>query len=121
MTKDIAPQDTPIENLNHTDLIGLLNHLEELLTADHNHARATLMRQSEILNAIFHALVATNLQDAITARFCGDANTDTTARWLGMVLQTQKQCAETLKTASTIEYLESIAAATKTIPPSPQK
>lgn len=116
-THDDTPETLP---LTETDLIGLVNHLEGLLMAGPGHARGTLMRQSEVLDSIFNALIAANLKEAITARFLGDGvDQAATARWLGHALQVQKQCMESLKAASAIDYMENISARSPA-PPTPR-
>lgn len=103
------PTPTSPQPITETDLIALVNHLEGLLMDGPGKGRGTLMRQSEVLDSIFNALIAANLKEAVTARFLGQGvDQAATARWLQYALQTQKQCMESLKAVSAMDYMESI-------------
>jgi len=64
-----------------------------------------------------NSIIAAHLKDAVCARFTGDTDPSAMAGWLSMALQTQKQCADALKTASTVEYLDAMTGRPNT--PSP--
>ncbi len=128
MTQTYDTQQTLPATLNPTetetnvpvtqeDLTALIMSLEQTLTRGAGDPRCILMEQSDILNSLFRALVSANLKDAIIAKFCGKANIEDIAAWLGMVLQTQKQCMQALKTASTVEYLDAMTNNLSPLPP----
>lgn len=106
--------ETPDTPVTDADLFALMNNLQELLTNGPARAQGTLLRQSETLDALFTTLVARHLKDAVEGHFYGTSTPEHSAAWLGMVLQVQKQCMESIKTASTVNYMDTIAAAQQT-------
>ncbi|HRQ60333.1 MAG TPA: hypothetical protein PLO23_02275 [Alphaproteobacteria bacterium] len=127
MTNTHDPPETlqSLPPVTEADLISLLNHLEETLLQG-SQSRSTLLRQSDLLDSIFNALVAANLKEAITAKFYGKTDHAATAGWLHAALRTQKQCMETLRTISAMDYMENIAARSaaftySSTPPTPHR
>ena len=112
------PAETePPAPVTQEDLTALIMALEQTLTRGAGDPRCLLMEQSDILHSLFRALVSANLKDAILAKFYGKTDTADIAAWLAMVLQTQKQCMQALKTASTVEYLDALANTLSPLPP----
>lgn len=59
--------------------------------------------QVQILNALFHTTLAEQLH--VTKQKCGEKRA---MEWLKIALQIQRQCAETLRTRKTIDYMDNL-------------
>jgi len=92
----MTPEDT-----NKTKIQTLCTELAACLNTSTDTIEGTLRHQSEILSK----LMAAYLKDTIAA---AQKNGYLSADRLNLTLRIQRQCTETIKTAATIDYMQSL-------------
>lgn len=101
------------KNHTHPTIAGLKDALAETLRID-GHDPAILNKQTAILDRLFTAILDQKVANALNSRY-----PESTRAWLHFALRVQKQCMDTVKSRSAIEYMDNLTTLKPMATPAP--
>lgn len=91
---------------------ALTDTLQRPTPGHHDYERETLHRQAELLNAFFATILKHQTEYEI------ECARSSTYEWIDLALRVQKQCTDTLKATSAIDYMKSLSPGMPALPAS---